>query len=64
MTTETEPMPNPVAGDSERVAGKPKKGKDFRKPNTEPPPNRISDRRFPGASRHLLGNDYCFAVIG
>ena len=39
MTTETEPVPNPVAGDSERVACKSKKGKGFRKPNTEPPPN-------------------------
>jgi len=39
MTTETDPVPNPVAGDSERLAGKPKKGKGFRKPNTEPPPN-------------------------
>ena len=51
MTTETEPVPNPVAGDSERVAGKSKKGKGFRKPNTEPPPNggfRGDSRTFDG----------------
>jgi hypothetical protein len=51
LTTETEPMPNLVAGDSERVASKPKKRKGFRKPNTELLPNRISERRLPGASR-------------
>jgi hypothetical protein len=44
MTTETEPVPNPVAGDSERVAAKPKKRKGFRKPDTELLPNRISER--------------------
>ena len=39
LPTETEPVPNPVAGDSERVTCKSKKGEGFRKPNTEPPPN-------------------------
>jgi len=43
MTTETEPVPNPVAGDSERVACKSKKGKGFWKPNTELLPNRNSE---------------------
>ena len=37
--TETEPVPNPFAGDSEPLAGKSKKGKSFRKPNTELLPN-------------------------
>ena len=39
VSTETEPMPNPGAGDSERVACKSKKGKGFREPNTELLPN-------------------------
>jgi hypothetical protein len=38
--TETEPIPNPVVGDSERAAGKSKMRKGLLKPNTEPPPNR------------------------
>jgi hypothetical protein len=41
--TETEPIPNPVAVDSERDAGMSKKRKDLWKPNTEPPPNRIHE---------------------
>ena len=41
--TETEPIPNLVVGDSERVAGKSKKRKGFRKPNTERPPNRTAE---------------------
>ena len=55
MTTETEPVPNPVAGDSDRVACKSKKGKGFRKPNTEPPPNRISERRLCPGGRTFIG---------
>jgi hypothetical protein len=39
MPTETEPIPNPVVGDSERAAGKSKKLEGLWKPNTEPPPN-------------------------
>ena len=45
QTTETEPMPNPVAVDSERVAGKSKKREGSWKPNTEPPPNRTRNWR-------------------
>ena len=60
MTTETETMPNPVAGDSVLGACKSKKGKGLRKPNTELFPNDC----FRGQVGHLLGNDYCFAVIG
>ena len=41
--TETDLMPNPVVGNSERAGGKSKKRESFRKPNTEPPPNRISE---------------------
>jgi hypothetical protein len=40
--TETDLMPNPVVGDSERDAGKSKKRNGLWKPNTEPPPNRNS----------------------
>jgi len=40
MATETEPIPNPVVGHSERVAGKSKKRNGLWKPNTELPPNR------------------------
>jgi hypothetical protein len=43
----TELIPNPVAGDSERGAGKPKKRNGLRKPKSELPPNRIRGwRRF------------------
>ena len=45
--TETDPIPNPVAGDSERAEGKSKKRQGFRKPKSESPPNRNSNwRRF------------------
>ena len=54
--TETDPVPNPVAGDSERVACKPKKGKGFRKPNTELLPNRIFERRVLAELRSLVAN--------
>ena len=46
--TETEPIPNPILGYSERAAGKSKKREGFSKPNTEPPPNRISESAFSG----------------
>ena len=44
--TETDLMPNPVAVDSERAAGKPKKREGFRKPNSERLPNRDRSWRF------------------
>ncbi|HBE91443.1 MAG TPA: hypothetical protein DDW55_02575 [Gammaproteobacteria bacterium] len=43
MLAETDPIPNPVVGDSERDAGKPKKEEGFQKPKSELPPNRIDD---------------------
>jgi len=43
LMTETGHMPNPVAYDSERDAGKSKKEEGFRKPKSERPPNRIDD---------------------
>jgi hypothetical protein len=43
LLTKTDLMPNPVAGDSERAAGKSKKQNGFLKPKSEPPPNRISE---------------------
>jgi hypothetical protein len=58
--TETDLMPNPVAGDSERVAYKSKKGKGFRKPNTEPPPN----GGFRGQVGHSTGKDNRNVVMG
>jgi len=45
LPTETEPIPSPVVGHSERDAGKLKKRYGLWKPNTEPPLNR-NWRRF------------------
>ena len=45
QTTETEPMPNPVAVDSERSAVEAKKRKGLWQPNTEPPPSRTRNWR-------------------
>ena len=41
--TETDPMLNPVAGVSERAEGKSKRREGFRKPNSEPSPNRTAE---------------------
>ena len=46
--TETEPIPNLIMGDSGVVTGKSKKWNGILKPKSEPVPNRISERRFPG----------------
>ena len=42
MATETEPIPNPVVGHSERIAGKSKKGEGLWEPNSERLPNRTA----------------------
>ena len=44
--TETDLMPNPVAVDSERDAGKSKKQEGLWEPKSERLPNRNSNRRF------------------
>jgi hypothetical protein len=41
--TETEPIPNPVPGDSERAAGKLKKREGLWKPKSELSPNRATE---------------------
>jgi hypothetical protein len=43
LAAETDLMPNPVAGISERGADKSKKREGSWKPNNEPAPNRISE---------------------
>ena len=43
LMTETDLIPNPVAEDSERTAGKSKKREGLWEPNTERPPNRIHE---------------------
>jgi hypothetical protein len=48
LAAETEPLPNPVAGDSERDARKSKKRESLLKPKSELPPNRISESAFSG----------------
>jgi hypothetical protein len=55
MQTETEPIPNLIMGDSERVVGKSKKWKGFLKPNTETLPNRIPERLLPESKGSFVG---------
>ena len=50
LMTETDLIPNPVAEDSERTAGKSKKREGFRKPNSELPPSRNSGTAIGGAA--------------
>jgi hypothetical protein len=76
--TETDPMPNPVADDSERAEGKSKKREGFRKPNTEPAPSRTLNFRHIdaqdvmywqfcimhlGCRSWLYGDKYCTTIV-
>ena len=49
LAASTEPLPNLMAGNSERDVGKPKKGEGLWKPKSELPPNRMSGMDISGS---------------